>query len=106
MDNPVTGDADLKGMPEPHGALTEQKNRLIEDVMTLAEEIGPRNSFHYESLRRAESYILETFTDSGYEPFRQQYEVDGREFSNIIAEVPGARWRARSSSSARTTIRT
>jgi hypothetical protein len=63
--------------------------RLEETVRFLANEIGPRNIYHYENLQRAAAYLIERFRDAGYQPEPLTYKTRGRMFANIEAEVSG-----------------
>ncbi len=63
--------------------------RLEATVRLFATEIGPRNIYHYENLRQAESCLLARFAEAGYEPERQIYGARGRVFANIEAEITG-----------------
>jgi len=63
--------------------------RLSGVVAHLASDIGPRNIYHYPALCRAADHLELAFRKLGYSPVRQTYEVDGRIFSNLIAERRG-----------------
>jgi hypothetical protein len=52
---------------------------------------APRNLWHYESLQRTAAYIDEEFSQAGYVPRRQVFEVEGRRVANIEAERRGSR---------------
>ncbi len=67
--------------------------RLARDVDALAEEIGERNTFHYDELLAAADYVDGAFEAAGYEVHRQRYEMDGRPYDNIEVEQPGSKWR-------------
>jgi hypothetical protein len=45
--------------------------------------------YHYPALCRAADHLELAFRKLGYSPVRQTYEVDGRIFSNLIAERRG-----------------
>jgi hypothetical protein len=66
------------------------KQALIADVDALAGKIGERNiGQKYESLVRAEKWLLTRLTEMGYSPRRQAYKVEGVEVANIDVEIPG-----------------
>ena len=58
-------------------------------VSVLAEDIGERNLKQYDSLNRAKNFIIDYFESNGFSPEENIYTVDGKEVSNIIAEVRG-----------------
>lgn len=78
---------------ETLAALTaaEQQIRtgLARHVQTLAGEIGERNMRQYHNLTLARDYIARELTQLGYEIEQQPFTAEGREVSNIIAEIPG-----------------
>lgn len=78
---------------ETLAALTaaEQQIRtgLARHVQTLAGEIGERNMRHYRNLTLARDYIARELIQLGYEIEQQPFTAEGREVSNIIAEIPG-----------------
>jgi hypothetical protein len=63
--------------------------RLRSDVARLAADIGPRDIYHYEALRKAADVTETALRDAGYAPLPHSYETWGRIFVNISAEVPG-----------------
>ena len=65
------------------------RNRLKEHVQYLAGEIGERNSFRYENLERALSYIEQSLAETGYSIGNDVYQVGGREYRNVIGEKKG-----------------
>lgn len=58
-------------------------------VFVLSREIGDRNVFRYDELKRAADYIAGRLRSFGYEPQLQTYSVEGKDFSNIIAVKRG-----------------
>ena len=71
--------------------VAEQQIRtgLARHVQTLAGEIGERNMRQYHNLTLARDYIARELTQLGYEIEQQPFTAEGREVSNIIAEIPG-----------------
>lgn len=68
--------------------------QLEADVSTLAEEIGERNMHTAGTMNRTVSWIEKRMKDSGYNPERQSYKIEGFRYSgqtadNLIAEVEG-----------------
>ena len=77
----------------PLPALTDAQRatseRLRADVTVLAIDIGERNFRRYEELERAAAFVEASLVESGLAPSRQVYSIDGREYANIEAEIPG-----------------
>ncbi len=65
--------------------------RLARDVNALAEEIGERNTSHYDELLAAADYVDNALETAGYEVDRQRYEMDGRPYDNVEVEQPGSK---------------
>jgi hypothetical protein len=79
---------------EPVGPLNveeqEISKHLCAHVHALAEEIGERNLFRYESLERSAAYIEETFRSCGWEVSDQAFAVERRMVRNIEAKRRGS----------------
>jgi len=58
-------------------------------VARLAAKIGPRNIHHYDALQRAAVHIETSLRHAGYTPLLHSYEIHGKSFVNISAELPG-----------------
>ncbi len=67
-------------------------SELRADVEYLAATIGPRYTFRAGSLPRAADYLEEAFARAGYDTSRQEYEVHGERFANVVADRRGVRW--------------
>jgi len=65
------------------------KHELKGHVQYLAENIGERNLWHYESLAAAAEYIKSVLTRYQYKVKMQNFEVQGKTVSNIEAEILG-----------------
>ena len=65
------------------------EERLRAHVEYLAGTLGERNPLWYANLEKARRYIERMFVDAGYDIQYEAYEVAGRTFRNVIAEVPG-----------------
>jgi len=62
---------------------------LKEHVYILSSQIGDRNVFNYENLKKAAFYISEKFKNMGYRINFQSYFCSGKEVKNIIAVKEG-----------------
>ncbi len=60
-------------------------------VTVISEEIGERHVGKYKNLMRAAFWIESSLAggNMGYQVKRQDYEVEGKEVRNLIAELPG-----------------
>jgi len=65
-------------------------HRLRAHVTSLAEEIGERNVFNSEALRRAAAYIEAEWGAQGYGVERLEYDVSGIRSANLIATREGS----------------
>jgi Zn-dependent M28 family amino/carboxypeptidase len=64
-------------------------DRLRCHVRTLADEIGERNVYRPDALRRAAEYISGQFASLGYTVLPQSYKVDDIECTNLEVAIPG-----------------
>ena len=69
----------------------ERAARIKRHVYVLSNQIGPRNLFDYENLQKAAQYIMEQFQKAGFELELQDFTVDGKTVSNIIAQKKGTK---------------
>ena len=80
----------FRGTPPPltpeQVALREELRR---DVQTLAGDIGERNFQRYTELQASADFIEQSFKSAGFTPRRDSYELRGRSFDNIEAELRG-----------------
>src|SRR6516165_5869012 len=65
-------------------------HRLRAHVTSLAEEIGERNVFNSEALRRAAAYIEAEWGAQGYGVERLEYDVSAIPCANLIATREGS----------------
>jgi hypothetical protein len=65
----------------------ELRGELIADVQRLAGQIGERNMARYPQLNAAADFIETSFFRAGLEPRRDSYELHGRAYHNIEAEI-------------------
>jgi Zn-dependent M28 family amino/carboxypeptidase len=71
------------------GNLNTIENQLRDDVSYLSENLGPRNPVHYESLLKAEDWIVERWQLQGYDVKRHTFPVEDKDCSNLEIEIPG-----------------
>lgn len=62
---------------------------LKRHVTTLAGEIGERNVFRPQQLRRAADYLRGAWRDAGQTVHEHTYALDGTQWANLEAVVPG-----------------
>lgn len=60
---------------------------LMDDVRTLAVDIGERHLHRYDSLLRTRDFIEAKFAEAGLQVGRQSFEVEGRACDNVVAEI-------------------
>src|SRR5436309_3277874 len=65
------------------------RDELAAHVQKLAGEIGERNEFHYAELMAAAEYVESSFSGAGLQSRRDSYELRGRPYHNIEAEIRG-----------------
>ncbi len=63
---------------------------LEEHLHRLADEIGERNLWRFESLQEAAAYICDSFRKYGYAPLTQEFSVEGKSVRNIEVIRSGA----------------
>jgi hypothetical protein len=76
-------------LPPPDGDATNLAREMEGDVRVLAGEIGERNLERYGELQKARDFIATALNEAGYQVERQSYEMDGRIYENLIAELHG-----------------
>ena len=68
----------------------DRAERLMSDVVVLAEEIGERNTRNPEALALAADYVEGRFHECGYADVRRQgFMAGGRRVDNLEAVLPG-----------------
>lgn len=65
-------------------ALSVDADRLKVHVRTLSQTFHPRDSTHPENLAGCADYIAKQFADAGAAVESQRFEVEGREYRNVI----------------------
>lgn len=80
-----------RGTPPPLNQREEEiQDALERDLTMLADDIGIRElAEHYVQLIDAAFFIEQSLRDAGYEPRRQEFEVEGRAVWNIEVEIAG-----------------
>jgi len=71
------------------GDMENLKANLKKHVVKLCDEIGERNYVYYASLEEAADYIASEFKRYGYDLQLQSYDIEGRDYQNIIATKKG-----------------
>jgi len=67
-------------------------SQLYEHVKHLSVQIGSRSVHDYDAIEATKNYIESTLQNLGYAPTCQDYEYNGRVYSNIIASIRGAEY--------------
>lgn len=67
-------------------------HQLYTHVEHLSVTIGSRSVVEYDKIEAAKRYIVSCLTAFGYVPDLQDYDYEGRTFSNIIVTIPGAEY--------------
>lgn len=75
--------------PEPATVNDEIQAALRTHVTKLAGDIGERNMFHPQALRRAAAYIEHTWQQQGYRVARQEYQARGETIANLEVSRAG-----------------
>lgn len=63
--------------------------RARDHVYFLSKELGERSLREYDNLNHAGYYIKDYISEFGHLAYNERYEIDGKDVSNIIAEIPG-----------------
>jgi hypothetical protein len=79
----VTMPASGSERPGPATVNDEMQTALRAHVTKLAGDIGERNVFHPQALRRAAAYIERVWQTQGYVVARQEYRTRGETISNL-----------------------
>src|SRR5689334_19952049 len=84
----------MPGTNASHPAVLSTAELVLRDelksyVQKLAGDFGERNMHRYQALIDAADFIESSFASSGLHPIRDTYEIGGREFHNIQAEITG-----------------
>jgi Peptidase family M28 len=85
----VTMPASGSERPGPATVNDEMQAALRTHVTTLADDIGERNMFRPQALRRAAAYIERTWQTQGYNVARQEYHTRGETIANLEVSRTG-----------------
>jgi hypothetical protein len=66
------------------------RDSLKQDVAVLSSKIGARNNEHYDNLVAAKQFLSQELSQAGYSVKSQDYEIDGKLYSNLEVEIPGS----------------
>ena len=69
--------------------IPELETHLKQHVSTLSHTIGERNYLFYAALEKTRLYISEQLKSFGYNVTLETYQIEGKDFSNIIAVKKG-----------------
>jgi Zn-dependent M28 family amino/carboxypeptidase len=72
-------------------SLIGDTRRLHMHVRQLTVDIGSRSVYEYDKLEETREYIVSRLKAFGYTPSLQTYTYSGREYSNVIASIKGAK---------------
>lgn len=86
----MPGNSYRQALPPLSVAEIELKDRLKNDVETLAVKIGRRNFDSYQNLVAAKDFLNTELEQAGYTVREQKYTIDGKTFSNLEVEIPGS----------------
>ncbi|HJL20094.1 MAG TPA: M28 family peptidase [Sandaracinaceae bacterium LLY-WYZ-13_1] len=84
----------FEGPPPPAGeAERALAAALARDVRTLATQIGERNEQRYPALLEAREHVEGRLRGAGLSPRREGYDLRGRRFDQVVADLAGVRGR-------------
>ena len=67
-------------------------HQLYTHVEHLSVTIGSRSVFEYDKIEATKRYIVSCLKTFGYIPTLQNYDYEGKTFSNIIVSIPGVKY--------------
>ena len=67
----------------------KRADALWADVQAIAGEIGERNVPNDRALDRAKAYIADSLRQDGYVTWGEDYQVDGKTVTNVVAALAG-----------------
>ncbi len=77
---------------KPASTQSQDVHRLYKHVEHLSVHIGSRSVYEYDKITATKYYIVSCLEDFGFVPELQSYNYDGKEYSNIIVSIKGARF--------------
>lgn len=79
-------------IPRPEPTNIGDIQQLYKHVEHLSITIGSRSVYEHDKIEASKQYIVSCLRDFGYVPTIQKYIYDGKEYSNIIVPITGARY--------------
>jgi hypothetical protein len=76
----------------PNSTYVGGVHQLYTHVEHLSVTIGSRSFFEYDKIEDTKRYIVSCLTTFGYIPTLQNYDYEGKTFSNIIISIPGVKY--------------
>lgn len=86
----MPGESYLGSKVELNEVETRLRDQIKQDVISLATEIGVRNTDKYDQLLKAEAFITRSFEQAGYQVKRQEYQAHGQTCTNLQVERTGS----------------
>ncbi len=87
----MPGKSAAEALPSLTSAESTLRDELRADVQKLAGDIGERNLAKYASLQVAANFIEHSLGETGLQPRRQGYQLQGKLCENIEVEIPGTK---------------
>jgi hypothetical protein len=76
----------------PHSTYVGDVHQLYTHVEHLSVTIGSRSLYEYDKIEDTKRYIVSCLKTFGYIPTLQNYDYEGKTFSNIIVSIPGVQY--------------
>jgi hypothetical protein len=76
----------------PHSTNIGDVHQLYTHVEHLSVTIGSRSVYEYDKIEATKRYIVSCLEKFGYIPTLQNYEYEGKLYSNIIISIPGVKY--------------
>jgi Zn-dependent M28 family amino/carboxypeptidase len=85
----MPGTSYSQALPELTSLELIVRDNLRRDVEVLSGKIGARNNVNYEKLKAAQVFLTKELSQAGYPVKTQDYQLDGKTYSNLEVEIPG-----------------
>jgi hypothetical protein len=85
----MPGESYSQSLPPLSNTQVQLKDSLRRDIQVLSNKIGRRNEQSYENLIAAKDFLTQELTEAGYTVQKQDYNIDGKIFTNLEVEIPG-----------------
>ena len=76
----------------PNSTYVGDVHQLYTHVEHLSVTIGSRSLYEYDKIEDTKRYIVSCLKTFGYIPTLQNYDYEGKTFSNIIVSIPGVKY--------------